>query len=93
MTNGGTGPFNGNLILINSGRGTIPPTIALVDPKPPHNATVILNNFYGRQFNSLNDIKVHPTSGNLFFTDTMYVGHSTDTPVIILKVLEQLWFY
>ncbi|KAF7760244.1 hypothetical protein Agabi119p4_10920 [Agaricus bisporus var. burnettii] len=39
MTNGATGPSNGNLILANSGRGTIPSTIALVNSKPPHNAT------------------------------------------------------
>jgi hypothetical protein len=35
---------------------------------------VLLNNFFGRQFNSLNDIKVHP-SGKLFFTDVVYVFH------------------
>ncbi|KAF9451567.1 calcium-dependent phosphotriesterase [Macrolepiota fuliginosa MF-IS2] len=72
MTNGGTGPFNGNLILINSGRGSLPPSIALVNPKPPHNSTTLLNNYYGRQFASLNDVKVHPGSGKLFFTDTFY---------------------
>jgi gluconolactonase len=72
MTNGGTGPFGGNLLLINSGRGPLPPSIALVNPNPPHNATVLLDNFFGRQFNSLNDIKVHP-SGNIFFTDVVCV--------------------
>lgn len=73
MTNGGTGPFRNNIILINSGRGPLPPSIALVNPKSPNNVTVLLNNYYGRQFDSLNDIKVHP-SGKLFFTDTMYVN-------------------
>ncbi|EKM77649.1 hypothetical protein AGABI1DRAFT_130338 [Agaricus bisporus var. burnettii JB137-S8] len=84
MTNGATGPSNGNLILANSGRGTIPSTIALVNSKPPHNATVILNNYFGRQFNSLNDVKVHPTSGNLFFTDTIYgfLNRFRDTPLL-----------
>jgi len=73
MTNGGTGPYYSNLLFINSGRGSgHPPTIALVNPSPPHNSTVLLDNYYGRQFNSLNDIKVHP-SGNIFFTDVMYV--------------------
>lgn len=70
MTNGGTGPFKGNLVLINSGRGPRPPSIALVNPKPPYNTTTLLNSYYGRQFNSLNDIKVHP-SGKMFFTDVM----------------------
>lgn len=69
MTNGGTGPYRGNLVLINSGRGELPPSIALVNPLEPHNSTILLDNFFGRQFNSLNDAKVHPISGKLFFTD------------------------
>jgi len=73
MTNGGTGPFRSNLVLITSGRGPLPPSIALVNPKPPHNATVLLDNFFGRQFNSLNDIKIHPISKAFFFTDVTYV--------------------
>ena len=73
MTNGGTGPYKGSLVLVTSGRGTLPPSIALVNPVEPHNATVLLNNFFGRQFNSLNDIKIHPRSGAFFFTDPKYV--------------------
>ncbi|KAF9463466.1 calcium-dependent phosphotriesterase [Collybia nuda] len=71
MTNGGTGPYKSSLLLITSGRGPRPPSIALVNPKAPHNVTVLLDNFFGRQFNSLNDIKVHP-SGKIFFTDVTY---------------------
>ncbi|KAK7052266.1 SGL domain-containing protein [Favolaschia claudopus] len=83
MTNGGTGPFHGNLLLINSGRGPLPPSIALVNPNPPHNATVLLDNFFGRQFNSLNDIKIHP-SGKIFFTDTIYgfLNHFRSEPLM-----------
>lgn len=72
MTNGGTGPVNGALLLANQGRDTRPANLALVNPSPPHNVTVLVNNFYGRQFISLNDVKVHPTSGKLFFTDVPY---------------------
>lgn len=83
MTNGGTGPYKGKVLLVTSGRAELPPSIVLVDPHPPYNVTVLLDNFFGtplsvskhlthlgqgRQFNSLNDIKVHP-SGNIFFTD------------------------
>ncbi|KAF7321967.1 SGL domain-containing protein [Mycena kentingensis (nom. inval.)] len=71
MTNGGTGPLGGNLVLINSGRGNLPPSVVLVNSRAPHNATVLLDNYYGRQFNSLNDAKIHP-SGAIFFTDTTY---------------------
>ena len=72
MTNGGTGTYYGSLMLINSGRGVRPPNIALVNPRAPHNTTVILDNYFGRQFNSLNDVKVHPRSGKIFFTDVTY---------------------
>ncbi|KAJ6466874.1 calcium-dependent phosphotriesterase [Mycena sanguinolenta] len=83
MTNGGTGPYKGNLLLITSGRGPLPPSIALVNPNPPHNATVLLDNFFGRQFNSLNDIKIHP-SGKIFFTDTTYgwLNHFRPEPLM-----------
>lgn len=31
----------------------------------------MINNYFGRQFNSLNDLVVHP-NGDLYFTDTLY---------------------
>ena len=68
MKNGGKGSYNGPLLLITSGTGDRPPSIVLVNPKPPYDATVLLNNFLGRRFNSLNNIKVHPT-GKILFTD------------------------
>ena len=79
MTNGGTGTYYGSLMLINSGRGVRPPNIALVSPRAPHNTTVILDNYFGRQYNSLNDVKVHPRSGKIFFTDVTYVPISCST--------------
>lgn len=39
---------------------------------PPYNATVLVNNYFGRQFNSLNDVTVHPVTGDIYFTDTLY---------------------
>lgn len=72
MTNGGT-PFRGELLFVNSGRGTLPANIARVNPHPPYNSTILLDNFFGRQFNSLNDVKIHPKSKAIFFTDCTYV--------------------
>ncbi|KIY68347.1 D-lactonohydrolase-like protein [Cylindrobasidium torrendii FP15055 ss-10] len=72
MTNGATGPYFGNILVMNQGRGGLPANIALVNPQEPYNATVILDNFYGRQFNSLNDAKIHHPSGNIFFADVPY---------------------
>lgn len=71
MTNGGTGPFHGQLVLVNSGRGSLPPNLVLVDPASPSNTTVLLDNFYGRQFNSLNDVKIHKQTGLIYFTDSV----------------------
>ncbi|KAJ3882268.1 D-lactonohydrolase-like protein [Lentinula edodes] len=71
MTNGGTGLYKGQILLTNEGRGHRPANLVLVNPHPPHNVTVLLDHFYGRQFNSLNDVKVH-SSGNIFFTDVPY---------------------
>ncbi|KAI1792325.1 D-lactonohydrolase-like protein [Ganoderma leucocontextum] len=84
MTNGGTGPFFGQLVFVNSGRGPIPPSLVLVDPADPSNTTVLLDNFFGRQFNSLNDIKIHPRTGKLFFTDVTYgfLNHFRPTPLL-----------
>jgi gluconolactonase len=69
MTNGGTGPFHSNLVLATSGRGPLPSSVVLVNPRPPFNATVLVDNFFGRQFNALDDVKIHPKSGGIFITD------------------------
>ncbi|KAJ7102954.1 D-lactonohydrolase-like protein [Mycena crocata] len=71
INNGGT-LFRGDLLLVTTGNGSLPPSLVRVNPSPPFNDTVILNNFYGRQFNSLNDAKVHPESRAIFFTDVTY---------------------
>ncbi|CAK5274203.1 unnamed protein product [Mycena citricolor] len=87
MTNGGTGPYQGDLLFVNSGRGPLPPSIVRVNPAAPHNTTVLVDNFFGRQFNSLNDIKVHP-SGKIFFTDTVYgwLNHFRPLPLLPSQV-------
>ncbi|KAF4583797.1 hypothetical protein EYR40_002288 [Pleurotus pulmonarius] len=71
-TNGGSGPFRGSLLFVGNGLGTLPPAVTLVNPRHPHNVTVLLNNFFGRQFNSIDDVKIHPKSGKIFFTDVQY---------------------
>ncbi|GJE91996.1 D-lactonohydrolase-like protein [Phanerochaete sordida] len=88
MTNGGTGPFHGQLILVNSGRGQLPPNVVLVNPASPNNATVLLDNYFGRQFNSLNDVKIHRQSGTIFFTDVIYgfLNHFRGPPLMPSQV-------
>lgn len=60
------------LLFANEGRGQYPGTLALIDRKPPYAVECLLNNLYGRRFNSPNDLCVHPKSGAIFFTDPTY---------------------
>lgn len=46
--------------------------VVLMNPLEPYNTTVLLNNYFGRQFSSLNDAAVHPGNKDLYFTDTLY---------------------
>jgi len=80
MTNGGTiyrrsRASPPQVLFVQSGRGTDhAPNLALVsttsnDKQNEYNATVILDNLFGRQFNSLNDAVVHPKSRAIFVTD------------------------
>lgn len=51
----------------------------------------LVNNYFGRQFNSLNDLVVNPTNGDLYFTDTLY-GYLQDfRPVPAIR--EQVYRY
>ena len=46
--------------------------LTVLNPEPPYNTTVLLNNFFGRQFNSLNDLSVNPRNLDIYFTDPSY---------------------
>ncbi|KAH9480024.1 Lactonohydrolase oryL [Psilocybe cubensis] len=83
ITNGATGPFRGSLLLTTRGRAELPSALVLLNPKPPNNATVLLDNFFGRQFNSMNDLKIHP-SGNIFFTDDSLAFTDNERPPPLL---------
>lgn len=91
MTNGGTN-FRGELLLVQSGRGNLPPNVARVNPDSPFNSTVILDNFFGRQFNSLNDVKIHPKSGKIFFTDVTLVDFLAFNSKLICINIELMFF-
>ncbi|TPX09098.1 uncharacterized protein E0L32_001639 [Thyridium curvatum] len=70
--NGATN-YRGQIVFAAEGQGAdIPSALTLMNPRAPYNTTVILNNFFGRQFSSLNDAVVHPVNKDLYFTDTLY---------------------
>lgn len=54
---GGT-PFKGGYLFACQGRGAdLPSELAWISASPPYNTTTLINNFFGRQFSSLNDGK------------------------------------
>lgn len=71
-SNGGTN-FRGQIAFAAEGQGDrVAPALYLMNPRAPYNTSVLINNFHGRQFNSLNDVAVHPRNGHLYFTDSLY---------------------
>lgn len=70
--NGATN-YRGQIVFAGEGQGDdITSSVYLMNPKAPYNTTVLINNYFGRQFNSLNDLAVHPVNRDLYFTDTLY---------------------
>ncbi|KAK4686857.1 gluconolactonase, partial [Tremellales sp. Uapishka_1] len=86
--NGATN-FRGQLVYTGEGMGdNVPPALSLLNPVAPYNSTgrlnqhplgipdatpVILNNFFGRQFNSMNDVAINKRFAEyIYFTDVTY---------------------
>lgn len=85
-SNGATN-YRGQFVYTGEGQGNnTGPALYVMNPKPPYNTTgknfllmfstltsiVLVNNYFGRQFNSLNDVGVHPNNRDVYFTDTLY---------------------
>ena len=70
LPNGGVN--NGDGILW-TGQGTMNETGGLfqMSVQPPYKTEFVVRGFYGRQFNSLNDVVVH-SDGSYWFTDPIY---------------------
>lgn len=74
--NGGT--FRDGLIVFGAsggnssiGGGEQRVSIRTVDPAT-NRSTVLLNNYFGFYFNTIDDLAVHPVSNDIFFTDPTY---------------------
>jgi gluconolactonase len=70
MPNGGVNYGNG---ILWTGQGTLNDTGGLfqMSATPPYKTILLLDTFYGRQFNSLNDVAVND-DGSIWFTDPIY---------------------
>jgi len=70
--NGGTN-YKGQILFAAEGQGAnVPSELVIMNPVEPYNTTVLINNYFGRQFSSLNDIAVNPRNNDVYFTDTLY---------------------
>ncbi|ORX98094.1 calcium-dependent phosphotriesterase [Basidiobolus meristosporus CBS 931.73] len=70
LANGGTF-YKGKAIVVSQGRGDIGAAIYSIDPVT-YETSVLLNNYFGLKFNSLNDIAVSHLDGSFWFTDPSY---------------------
>lgn len=70
MANGGVNYKDGVLICA---QGTMdePSGLYHVQTSPPYKTTIMKTDFYGRPFNSVNDVVVH-SDGTIWFTDPTY---------------------
>ncbi|GAA6057855.1 hypothetical protein JCM3770_002722 [Rhodotorula araucariae] len=77
-TNGGT-RYGGQLLLCCQGTDAVPSSLSTVSPFPPHVSRPILNNFFGRPFNAINDVVVLPPFPHA--TDRMDLHHADGTTI------------
>lgn len=68
--NGGCN-LHGRVLFCAQGDLNHPSTLTAFDPKT-NDCEVLLDNFCGRPFNSINDVVVHHQTGDLWFTDPTY---------------------
>jgi gluconolactonase len=70
MGNGGINHGPG-ILFCAQGSTSTPGGLVYMDSSPPYATRTLLDNFHGRQFNSLNDVVLH-TDGSIWFTDPIY---------------------
>ncbi|KAL3963069.1 hypothetical protein ACCO45_000073 [Purpureocillium lilacinum] len=64
-------PFYSTHFTVTRGDFERPSQLLAVDPNT-NKSTPVLTNFLGRNFSSLNDVRQHPVTGDLWFTDADY---------------------
>ncbi|KAL2440825.1 hypothetical protein ABEF95_007391 [Exophiala dermatitidis] len=71
MANGGVNYGRTTLLICSQGSATAPSGIYCMDVFPPYHVELLVSDFYGRPFNSVNDVVVH-SDGSIWFTDPCY---------------------
>lgn len=70
MANGGVN-YKDGILFCAQGTLDAPGGLAFMEARPPFASRLLLTSFYGREFNSLNDVVVH-SEGSIWFTDPVY---------------------
>ena len=70
----GACPYNGGILFCDQGSMDAPSQLVWVSPQCSSKTEVLLDNYAGRAFNSLNDVIAldHPAGELIFFTDPPY---------------------
>ncbi|KAK0100670.1 hypothetical protein ONS95_007122 [Cadophora gregata] len=71
MANGGVN-YKDGILFCSQGSFIVPSGLYHMSRHEPYSVTPIVTSFYGRPFNSVNDVVVHPTDGSIWFTDPTY---------------------
>lgn len=72
------------IVFCDEGDFTNPAQLVLVDPAT-NKSQVLINNFLGRNFTSINDVRQHPVTGDLWFTDVPYGYWQYFRPAPVIK--------
>ncbi|KAL4740273.1 hypothetical protein BDV11DRAFT_214556 [Aspergillus similis] len=70
MANGAIN-YKGGILYCDQGTKERPSSLIFMNATAPYETKVLLDSFYGRHFNSLNDLDVH-SDGSIWFTDPTY---------------------
>jgi gluconolactonase len=72
MANGGIN-YKDGILFCAQGSETQPSGLYHMTASPPYTSALLISSFYGRPFNSVNDVVIH-SDGSIWFTDPIY-GH------------------
>jgi gluconolactonase len=78
MANGGVN-YKTGVLFCAQGNHKTPSGLTFMETTPPYRSSFLLASFYGRPFNSVNDIVVH-SDGSVWFTDPIYGAEQGITP-------------
>jgi gluconolactonase len=70
LANGGVN-YKDGVLFCEQGTLTEPGGLVYMEAAPPYRTEVVVSNYHGRWFNSINDVVVH-SDGSIWFTDPSY---------------------